>query len=414
MRSPFIILSQALGLALAGALAHAQPSATSGVGLGEKSRLHAKLDLSTMYDTNAFRLSDDDRVDENWRLLIRPGLWLEVPGSSFSFRLRGDATITQFLNDVPVTDQDSTQIGGNVGLEFKAGSDRSAVAFTIVDTLTRTPVFLSPPESVAADEVRFPEWRNEGQARVTVRPGGRALELDFGYRNSVSFFEELADSHQHLGLFDVRWKFLPKTALVLLSEFGLFVNEGNRVGNDATPLTVQVGLIGQLTSKFIAELRAGYGNSLVWANDDVFGSQSEASQDTVIGAAFLTYRPSDRSTITAGYERSVRPLIIFDSFIQDSIQLRASLGIDRLVGQVFGSYNLRNYGLNDRFAQTVLGGVSVDYYLVRYVSLGAQYRITYQDSDDDEQDQTALGDPTNPFVGDFTRHQVVFNVGVEY
>jgi len=436
------VVCAALSTLFANAWAQAPTTARAegGVPLGEKSRLHANLNLSTMYDTNAFR-STDEEAAERWRLLVRPGLLLDVPGTQFSFNARGDLTLTQFLDEAPAAIGD-TQIGGNLGVNLRAGSSRSALAFTLANTLTKTPVFLSEPETVAADEVRFPEWRNNGQATVTVRPGGRALELDFGYRNTVSFFdthdldddETVPNSHHHLGTFDVRWRFLPKTAAIFTSSFGVFVNEFDpsldgrtpdeiarlvRGNNNATPLNLQVGLIGQLTPRISTELRVGYGNALVWQSqvqgnsieNNVFGEVAEDSQDTVTAAAFVSYGIGQQASITGGYERTVRPLIIFDSYIQDAFQLRGRVGIDRFVGQVFGSYNLRNFGLNDRFAQVLLGGVSLDYYIVKYVIVGAQYRITYQESDDDEQDNIG---PLNPFVGDFTRHQVVFTLGVEY
>ncbi len=392
----------------------AQPTAESGVKLGDKSRLHAKLDLSTIYDTNAFRQNDDENVSDNWRLLINPGLLLDIPGNSFALQWRGDMSITQFLDDIPPDAGESTRVGGSTGLRLRAGSEKSTVGFTLANSLTRTPVYLSEPSAITADEVRFPQWLNRGEARVIVRPGGRALELDFGYRNFVSIYDELPDSHSHLGLFEARWKFLPKTMVLFTTDFGYFANEGAREGNDATPLNIQVGLIGQLTARLSTDLRVGYGNSLVWDNDELFGTTAEGSQDTPTVSAFLTYQAGDRLAITGGYERTVTPLILFDSFINDAFRLSASLGIDRFVGRVFGSYSLRNYGLNERFAEVGLVGVSLDYYVLKFLVVGAQYRLTVQGSDDDEQDQADIGTPENPFVGDFTRHQVVFTVGIEY
>lgn len=417
------ILMAAFGASEASAqsAASVKSSRPGGVKLGEKSRLHAKLDLSTLLDYNAFREADDE-AEENWRLLVRPGLRLDVPGPQFSFNAAADLTLTQFLNDL-AGNRDETQVGGSVGLGLEAGSDRSAVAFSLEDRLIRTPVFLAEPETVAADEIRFQQWQNVGEARVTVRPGGRALELDFGYENQLSIFEELPDSHQHLGLFDIKWKFLPKTALLFTSKFGVFVNEAGQDAPDATPLNIQTGLIGQLTPRFLVELRVGYGNSLVWTNDDLFGTQTAGSQDSPTGAARITYRPSNQASVTLGYERSVRPLILFDSVIEDAIQLRSQLGIDRFVAQLFTSFSFRNFGDtsgdstdpnvapdDSRNAQLLTGGVSLDYYVLRYLLVGAQYRIFWQDADDSE----AGTSPGEIFIGDFTRHQVAFTVGVTY
>jgi len=406
--------------AVAGSEASAQPTAVGGVPLGEKSRLHAKLDVSTLFDSNAFRIVEEseEEVTENWRFLLRPGLWLDVPGSEFSFQARTDLTLTQFLDDAR-GNTGQTQAGGNVELSLLAGSERSPVSFSLGNRLTRTPVFLGSPETIAADEVRFREWQNSGDARIIVRPGGGALEFDFGYQNRLSIFDELPDSQQHSGIFDVSWKFLPKTEILFTSSFGAFINDEEpdeddpTRGNDATPLNIQLGLIGNLTPRIIAELRAGYGNAFVWTGGDLFTDVAEGNKESPTGAALFTYQASQTARITLGYERTVRPIILFEGAAIDDFQLRGRLGIDRFVGQVFGSYQRRNFGRNDRFAQLGLTGVSLDYYILKYLVVGAQYRFTIQRSDGNEPDPDTP-DPDNPFIGDFDRHQVAISLGVTY
>ncbi|MGF1508248.1 MAG: hypothetical protein ACFB9M_01950 [Myxococcota bacterium] len=417
------------GLAAALLLATSTPAtaqyttATGGVKVGQKSRLHFNLDLATVLDTNAFREESGDDIVESWRFVARPGVLLDVPGSDLSIQLGGNASISTFLNTPPAIAQstsdgmvdDRVDVGGNANARIRVGSARSTVAFELENQFTRTPAVINSADAIAADEVSFPEFRNRADARVTLRPGGGALEFDVGYRNVISFFDDLTDSQQHQGLLESRWRFLPKTLVFVRGLFGVFTSAQG--GNDAAPLSIEGGLIGQVTERIIIELSGGYGNALVYGNDDLFGNLAPGSQDSGIGRAFITYQFTPRANIQLGWNRSVRPIIIFDSVIEDDFTLRGTLGVGRVVGQAFVQGTLRNFGedplrpagSDDPFARLITGGVGVDYFLLDYLVLGMQYRIIDQNSNDEAAD---MGESL--FIGNFTRQQGIFTVSVRY
>src|SRR5688572_3794271 len=77
--------------------AHAQ---SQGVGfpIREKSRIHTNLDLGVGFDSNPdpFDSATDDDVSD-WKALIRPGILINVPGSSLQFDLRSQLSINQYF-----------------------------------------------------------------------------------------------------------------------------------------------------------------------------------------------------------------------------------------------------------------------------------------------------------------------------
>ena len=113
---------------LAPQVAHAQLSATTGFPIGEKSRIHTNLEVGVGFDSNRDRfdnVGDPVQGDEaqdgqlsDWRAVIRPGLEIEVPGSTFQLKLRSMLTITQFFGTGTIPSD--TTFGGSVGARTPA------------------------------------------------------------------------------------------------------------------------------------------------------------------------------------------------------------------------------------------------------------------------------------------------------
>lgn len=388
----------------------AAPSSTLGFPLGEKSRVHTNLDMSVAFDSNPARFQDTGAgsVVSDWRGLVRPGLLVDVPGTSLAFNLRGQLSINQFFG---VNGASDTTFGGDVGLGFSAGSGKSAVQLKVEDALVRTPTYLDEPGAVASDEVRFKEWANKGAVRLTLRPGGGALEFGIGYDNTLSFYDALTYSQRHGAVLEARYKFLPKTALFIHLDGSAFVPEKDGSNSlDATPIRATLGAIGQVTSKIAAHLEVGYGDSLTWTNGLFKGDVSPNNQRTVVGAADVTYTVNDASNISLGYERLVTPVIYLQNYVADTIRLKMVLGLfGRLVFSGYAAYEFRGFGgagtaPQDLGAQVLTGDARVEYWFFEFLMAGLNYRIIRQAADD----------TVNPLLEDYTRHLAFLNVGLRY
>src|SRR5207248_4456655 len=144
-----------------------------------------------------------------------------------------------------------------------------------------------------------------GSAVVSLRPGGGALNIDVGYQNRLSFYDNsfLGASQLHGGLIDARLRFLPRTALAFHGDFSAF--KPNDQSNQhtptevSTPYNVWLGLIGQVTPHIATNLQVGFGDALTWSNG-FFSSVSSDNRRTIIGTAELTYVFFGSSRVTLG------------------------------------------------------------------------------------------------------------------
>ncbi|MBK8011007.1 MAG: hypothetical protein IPK13_06625 [Deltaproteobacteria bacterium] len=382
---------------------------TLGFPIGEKSRIHTNLDLGVAFDSNPGRLSSDvAQPRSDWRALIRPGLSVNVPGSAFSMQLHSGLSINQFFG---VNSKSDTTFGGSVGLSLTAGSERSAIAFSVKDNLVRTPVVLDEPGTVASDETRFREWSNRGVAKVSLRPGGGAIEFNLGYTNEMSFYDNLPWSMSHGTVLEARWRFLPKTVAFFTGNFSFFSSEQILANNTrrSSPLTLVVGLSSALTARFAANASVGYADTLTWA-DGYFSSLDGSNSRTVVGSAQVSYRVADAITMALGYGRRVAPVILLNNFIGDSAHLTATFAPTmRLQFRLHGNYEHRGYGIG-RNVHSFTGDARVDYWFFDFLAGGLSYRVLAQAPSNPSNNSRTSG----YFLETFTRHQVFMNVGLRY
>ena len=414
----------------AAAQAQAPVGTTSGFPIGEKSRIHTTFETGVGFDSNRDRFDDDpdgtrdDGQLSDWRAIFRPGLEIDVPGSSFRLNLRSMLTITQFFGTGQTTAD--TSYGGSIGLSTQLGSEQSIVSFKLENELVRTPTLFDESGTIASDERRFRQWFNDGSARLTLRPGGRALELDLGYRNRLSLYDAdgddgLPQGQQHGGIFEARWRFLPKTVLLFHGDVSTYI-----VGNDSSnplfrtseglPIHVYVGAIGQVTSRLQAELTAGYGDTLT--------EDSNRGVRGPIGSAILKYAVTESINISGGYRRTIEPTVVLSAYSSDAAFLQfQSIFFGRLLFSAFGQYELRSFadlpgvgGLsNGSSANLVIADARTEYWFFEWLRASLSYRLLVQLVDEEDRVPPSLdGEPNVPGLQQFNRHQVLFNLGVRY
>jgi hypothetical protein len=402
---------------------------TEGFILGEKSRIHTDLVTGVVFDSNSQRAPRTvSEPTSDVRINVKPGITVEVPGTKASFGLTGHFLYSQFLNvNETTTGQDNALLGGDVGLQAKVGTARSPAALSISNLLIRTPTVLDAPGTNATDERAFRAWTNQASVTGTFRPGGGALEFDLGYTQNLLIYDDLAPNQQHGGVFEVRYRFLPRTALIFHTGYSLFEPDDPRLRNSdgdiveratnrSAPLNLWLGASGQITARLNATIAAGYANSFTY-QDSFYSALAASSQETVIGQVRLGYQFTDTIDLNAGYNRSIRPVVELDNLISDLIDVRYSMQLfSRLIFQLYGGFEWRNFGVGEpaanvdhRSAHLLTGDVSLTYYFFDFLTGSVKYRITNQESDDED-----LPASSTLLLGEFTRHQVFFNVGLNY
>ena len=376
-----------------------------GFPIGEKSRLHTNLDLGMVFDTNPDRF--DAAPAEDYRLMVQPGLAIDVPGTTVNAGLGGRVAIHQYLGSSGQNSQ--TFVGGDMTLGAQIGGPESLVEFAIEDMLYRSPTFMEDPSTVAADERRLQSWANRGSARFTFRPGGRALEFDVGYLNSMRFYDDLPDGQQHGTFVEGRWRFLPRTHVMVGGDFSFFSVDdlAGSTSSWSSPYNVHAGLSGQVTRRLVAEASIGFGNTLTWQGNDFFGTAAAESRGDIIGTAGLSYAITPTTVAAFNYRRRLMPVILLGNYRSDMFSGRLSLAVTERLGFIFnGSYDLIAYGVGNRETQYAIAGAMAQYAFVEYLTGTLAYRFSRLG--------VTGGTGGNPFLERFVRHQVIAQVNLRY
>ena len=411
-----------LGALPSTAMAQNYFGSSTGFPVGDKSRIHTSLDLGMLFDSNAQRFDVNDPLGmpgadgpkDSWRATVRPRIDLNVPGTSLKLDLGMGLQINRtFANPSSVIS--GTTFGGDVQLAMTIGSPDSLVAFRVSNALVRTPVILEELGTIQSDEFRFKEWNDRLDARLTLRPGGRALEFDFGYLFYWQQYDadSLDDQHRHGGVFEARWKFFPKTAFVFRGEVTRFIpfedGEGGFAGTrGGTPIAVTAGAVGQVTAKLSAELTAGYGDTL---SDD-----PNLSIRGPIGNAILTYDFTPSTSLSIGYRRHIQPIVVLNSYSADAPFLRFQTAFGRLILSLYGTYEYRVYESQasdtDEATKSAHSGVAEargEYWFFEWLNAGIRYRFLAQNPTSDQ-----VPTPGEFLLQNYVRHQVMLNVGFRY
>ena len=151
-----------------------------------------------------------------------------------------------------------------------------------------------------------------------------------------------------------RYKFLPKTALVLDSDFLIPTYQS---GGGEMLLHASAGLSGLISQKIAVVAKLGWGHSFV-----------TPSARTLIAQAELSYLASQTASVKLGYLRTLQPVANFNVFRDDRgyLEARALMG---------GRLTLRGYGAFDLI--TYEGGASAGTSDTNLrIDLGPEYQFT--------------------------------------
>jgi hypothetical protein len=305
--------------------------------------LHPALLLELGYDTNVFYEDSQELPRESTVLGVRPSLALEIPNpNKVAFELSVGARYLQFLSDDPrISEQSGLSLLGDASLTF---NPKGAIAVRLYDNLRRT----NEPANGLAFESYNRIYNRAGGALI-IQPGGRVLTAEIGGYFSSFIHSYLTDLDRTQAGFEanVKWKFLPKTAVLLKVDwasisydttqrsipFGsdedrasfldTFVGPGGLQNVDSAPLRLQAGLIGLLTKRVSVTLLGGYGQGFYDPAPDI---------QTWLLQASLGYEIGPTSKVQAGYEHD----------FSDS-----TFGNYRTFHKLFARYNQQLFGRVD-------------------------------------------------------------------
>ncbi|MBN1209869.1 MAG: hypothetical protein JXB05_33775 [Myxococcaceae bacterium] len=334
----------ALVLAVLGpgvARAQQPPVAMGGNGLkvGE-GRLHPFFDLETRLDTAVGYFPDlttPDPGDVTASLSpevvvrLRPGLKLDVPSSKVSLNASGRLEYVMYTGLLTGQSTYASHLEGAADLKAHFNPE-GAVGFVLADQFIR-----SDQTANAALGAGVLSLFNELRAGVPIRPGGGAVEVTPELAWAVEFFEPIGlaipvgcvegvcdpdtvDAFDYINLragVDGRWRFLPKTAVVLDTDLDLRSYIRATDSPSALLLRAMGGLAGLVSSKIAVTAKVG------WAHN--FG---ETGGDTLVAQLEGNYLFSPTMSFKGGYVRTLNPVASYGLFRDDRgyVEARALFG----------------------------------------------------------------------------------------
>ena len=288
----------------------------NGILVGETARLHLSFETEARYDSLAavggVGSPSNPQYDPGDLIThLRPGLRLDAPGAATSFAgsARLDYQLFTGLGG-PTSQLSYLAAFADAGIDFSHGGP---VSFHVGDRFSRSDQTTNPALGVGSITDA-----NTLEARLALKPGGGAIEGGIGYAFAIEQYE-LHDSgnvacdqatcnganygkyasQTHRGTLDLRWRFLPKTAVVADFSWAARVYQTAASNVSTDPLRAEVGLIGLITEKVRVVVKVGYENTFAGGGQNFQG---------VIGQAEIGWEPRETAKITLGVLRSAEPV----------------------------------------------------------------------------------------------------------
>ena len=369
----------------------------NGIKVGE-SRLHPYFDLEGRFDSAAAVVgagagSNGTKLVGDLVIHFRPGVKLESPpDANFVVQMNAALDYNLFTGFVDAGTRQQSRLQGNAALDLTMNRN-GLLTVEVGDNFAR-----SDRSATAVLGVGVMSLFNDAKLQLDIKPGG-ALEIDPSYHLTTEFFSPLftlytrppncpvgdasCDPNSVSGLnylnhtFGLagRWRFLPKTALVLDTSYIIrtYVNGGS--GQQIGLLKTMVGLAGLITTHIATVLKIG------WAQDVTTSSYS-----SIIAQAEVSYLVSESAQARLGYLRSADPVGgRFVTFGDDRIYLDGRV----LVG---GKLTLRSYLSFDNISFRAGGGntartdknftadAGADYEIKQWLTAGVGYVFTNRSS----------------------------------
>lgn len=390
------------------------PTGGNGFKVGS-GRLHPYFDLETRLDSGVgyFAATDGQaptpsglspNLSGEFAMHFRPGFRLDVPSSRLALNLAANLDYVLYTGLMTANSGRASHLEGAADLTARLNPD-APLSLEVSDQFVR-----SDRTRTAAIGAGVLSLYNEARVKVPWRPGGGAVELTPAAAYGVEFFEPLGATspvdctegvcdpltaerfdygNLHFGL-EGRWRFLPKTAVVMDTGVDLrsYFNDGSE---GATLVRARLGVAGLVSPKVAVTAKAGWGQNLAAAGGGSFLAQLEG-----------TYLFSPTLSFKAGYLRTLEPVAAYGLFTDDRAygEARALFG-GKLSVHAGGSVDFLGF-TGERSDTVVSLDVGPEYQVRPWLSVAAGYMLGARSS-------SVTGGGLN-----YTRHEGYARVSVTY
>lgn len=366
---------------------------TPGLKIGD-GQLHASVDAQARYDSLVGYFTKDAsgalQPTADIVVHVRPALKfdLETPMTKVLASASGEV-----LAGTGILARSSTlpaRVHGMAGLEAAFNRD-GAVEFQFGDNFSRN----DKPQNLAVGVGVYSLYNNL-YAALPIHPGGKALTITPRVSWGVEFFDPLLTgtvsgcsgtditcnpalvgrmnySNVNFAL-GGRWKFLPKTAVVLDTNFDWRTYFDKAAGNpEGFVLRAQAGLAGLISQHFAVTLMAGYGGSF----------SPVAPANAFIANAEISYLFAADSKLALSYVRSLQPVPVYGLYLSDGGRLNARWALwgGRLALTGGASVDaLAFQGTRTRHDLVIGGNVGPSVDVTSWLQLGALYSVSTRSS----------------------------------
>ena len=290
------------------AAAHAQGN---GVRSG-RFRVHPEARFEARFDNNLYR---EDAQEESpvaaGYLRLMPSLRLTNPAPG-PVSVDGSAglEIRQYLESRINDQQDAlgvglaagATIGQGQGFELAINQDLRR-QLEVGQGVDQQPGTAEPQveEVDCASPCTFTFWRNVTRLQGRFAPGGGRLVFAPGYKFTLTRFEEFdtIDKDEHELRAGGSYRFFPRTSFVIDGAYQIIDYTAKQLVGDISPVRVQAGLRGLVTTKLAVVLTGGYGSTLTSAK----GEQPDDDFAGFIGTAELIYELTQGLRARLSYDR---------------------------------------------------------------------------------------------------------------
>ncbi len=366
----------------------------NGFKVGE-GRLHPFFDLESRFDSAAAVVAKSSTTPNSFEiagdlmLRFKPGLKFELPGNNLQLNLAGNLDYVQYTGVINAGTRLASRLQGEADLDI--GINRGgAVSLDIGDHFVRSDRTVTTILGVGALSLF-----NDARAKLNIRPGGGALSFEPNYHLSTEFFSPFSavrpagcaggsaacdpgsvsklNYMNHAFGLDARWKFLPKTAVVLDADLGYRMPIAGGVGSNLLTLKAMGGLAGLLTPHIATTAKLGYGRDF-----------SLNSYSSLIAMAEIAWLLSQTAQIRGGYTRSFEPMGggQFASYGDDRGYLDARVLLaGKLTLRGYAAYDYLSFrGTTPGSAHNITGDAGVDYEIKQWVTVGVGYLFSNRSS----------------------------------
>jgi len=325
------------------------------------------------YQSNVFQTPSHSKDDVVFKTI--PGFVADYTFGTHSLSAGYRAEILRYLD---LTNQDTVHHFGVAQLRL----DFPRTLLNLRDDFARTS---DPPGTELTGRILSTTnvFKPEAEYRLTQR---FSLGLNYGWthvRFDDQFIAELIDRDEHRAGAAVFWKVVPKGDVFFSYTYGrvIFTTATDR---DYTDHLIAVGLRGDITSKLSSTLRVGY----EIRDPD---SSGQASFSGLFFGGDVTYRPTERTTITLATQRATQEstfgtdafYVTTNGTLSVTQQLLTKLSVTARLGGGVNDYSTKQTADGKtafRHDPFLLAGVQADYDIQPWLRTGVEYARTSRDS----------------------------------